>query len=51
MNAAIRAVVRTGLDNGWQPYGVRGAYAGLIAGDLLPLGPRDVVDSLSVKRC
>lgn len=42
MNAAIRAVVRTGLDNGWQPYGVRGGYSGLIAGDLLPLGPRDV---------
>ncbi len=42
MNAAIRAVVRTGLDNGWQPYGVRGGYAGLIAGDLLFLGPRDV---------
>lgn len=42
MNAAIRAVVRTGLDNGWQPYGVRGGYAGLIAADLLLLGPRDV---------
>ena len=42
MNAAIRAVVRTGLDNGWQPYGVRGGYAGLIAGNLLHLGPRDV---------
>jgi 6-phosphofructokinase 1 len=42
MNAAVRAVVRTGLDNGWQPYGVRGGYSGLIAGDLLPLGPRDV---------
>lgn len=42
MNAAIRAVVRTGLDNGWQAYGVRGGYAGLITGDLLPLGLRDV---------
>jgi 6-phosphofructokinase 1 len=42
MNAAIRAVVRTGLDNGWQPYGIRGGYSGLITGDLLPLGPRDV---------
>jgi 6-phosphofructokinase 1 len=42
MNAAIRAVVRTGLDNGWQPYGIRGGYSGLIAGDFLPLGPRDV---------
>jgi 6-phosphofructokinase 1 len=42
MNAAIRAVVRTGLENGWQSYGVRGGYSGLIAGDLLPLGARDV---------
>ncbi|HKY26368.1 MAG TPA: ATP-dependent 6-phosphofructokinase [Pyrinomonadaceae bacterium] len=42
MNAAIRAVVRTGLDSGWKPYGVRSGYSGLIAGDLLPLGPRDV---------
>jgi len=42
MNAAIRAVVRTGLDNRWQPCGVRGGYVGLIGGDLLPLGPRDV---------
>ena len=42
MNAAIRAVVRTGLHNGWQPYGVRGGYAGLIAGNFLRLGPRDV---------
>ena len=42
MNAAVRAVVRTGLDNGWQLYGVRGGYGGLIAGDFLPLGARDV---------
>ena len=42
MNAAIRAVVRTGLEHGWQPYGVRGGYSGLIAGDFVPLGPRDV---------
>jgi 6-phosphofructokinase 1 len=42
MNAAIRAVVRAGLDNGWQPYGVRSGYSGLIGGELLPLGPRDV---------
>ena len=42
MNAAVRAVVRTGLDNGWELYGVRCGYAGLIAGDFLPLGARDV---------
>ena len=42
MNAAIRAVVRTGLENGWEVYGVRFGYAGLIAGDFLRLGARDV---------
>jgi 6-phosphofructokinase 1 len=42
MNAAIRAVVRTGLDYGWEVWGVRRGYAGLIAGDLVPLGARDV---------
>ena len=42
MNAAIRAVVRAGLDQGWEVYGVRSGYAGLIAGDLKPLQARDV---------
>lgn len=42
MNAAIRAVVRTALAQGWQVYGVRQGYAGLIGGDLTPLTARDV---------
>jgi 6-phosphofructokinase 1 len=42
MNAAIRAVVRTSLDNGWQVFGIRQGYAGLIAGNFVPLGARDV---------
>jgi 6-phosphofructokinase 1 len=42
MNAAIRAVVRTSLDNGWEAYGVRSGYGGLIAGDFRCLGARDV---------
>jgi 6-phosphofructokinase 1 len=42
MNAAVRAVVRTSLDNGWEPFAVRRGYAGLIAGDFVPLGARDV---------
>ena len=42
MNAAIRAVVRTGCDRGWEVYGVQHGYAGLIAGDFTPLGRRDV---------
>lgn len=42
MNAAIRSVVRTGISKGWEMYGVRNGYAGLIVGNFLPLGPRDV---------
>jgi 6-phosphofructokinase 1 len=42
MNAAIRAVVRTGLGKGWQTYGVRQGYSGLIDNQIIPLGPRDV---------
>lgn len=42
MNAAIRAVVRTGLDNGWGVIGIYNGYTGLIAGDLVPMGARDV---------
>lgn len=42
MNAAIRSVVRTGLSKGWEMYGVRNGYAGLIAGNFVQLGPRDV---------
>jgi 6-phosphofructokinase 1 len=42
MNAAIRAVVRAGIDQGWEVHGVRGGYRGLIAGDFVPLRARDV---------
>jgi 6-phosphofructokinase 1 len=42
MNAAIRSVVRTGIDRGWEVYGVRHGYAGLIGDTLVPLGRRDV---------
>ncbi len=42
MNAAIRAVVRTGIDRGWEVFGVRHGYAGLIAGDMTALSARDV---------
>lgn len=42
MNAAIRAVVRTGIDKGWEVYGVHHGYAGLISGEMQSLGPRDV---------
>jgi 6-phosphofructokinase 1 len=42
MNAAIRSVVRTGVDRGWEVFGVRHGYLGLIGGDLAALGRRDV---------
>lgn len=42
MNAAIRAAVRTGVSLGVEMFGVRHGYTGLIAGDFLPLGPREV---------
>jgi 6-phosphofructokinase 1 len=42
MNAAIRAVVRTGIARGWEVFGVRHGYAGLIGGDMSSLSARDV---------
>jgi 6-phosphofructokinase 1 len=42
MNAAVRAVVRGGLAQGWQVFGVRNGYAGLLADDLQSLAARDV---------
>lgn len=41
MNAAIRAVVRTGVAKGWDVFGVKGGYEGLINGRFIPLGTRD----------
>ncbi|MBA3075698.1 MAG: 6-phosphofructokinase [Anaerolineae bacterium] len=42
MNAAIRAVVRMGVAKGWEVFGVKGGYEGLINGRFIPLGTRDV---------
>jgi 6-phosphofructokinase 1 len=42
MNAAIRAVTRCGLELGWDVYGVRRGYAGLIDGSFDPLSARSV---------
>ena len=42
MNAAIRAVVRMGVDQGWEMFGVRNGYAGLIEPQIEALGARDV---------
>ena len=42
MNAAIRAVVRTGIAKGWDVYGVQQGYEGLMSGEMHVLGQRDV---------
>lgn len=42
MNAAIRAVVRRGIDQDFEVIGVRGGYSGLVAGDYVQLRARDV---------
>lgn len=42
MNAAIRAVTRLAIAQGWEVFGVKQGFAGLIAGDFMPLGQRDV---------
>jgi len=42
MNAAIRAVVRTALDKGWEVCGIRYGFTGLLKNQVLPLRARDV---------
>lgn len=42
MNAAIRAVVRTGIDKGWEVYGVHHGFVGLVNDNMVPMGARDV---------
>ena len=42
MNAAIRAVTRAALARGWEVFGVRNGFAGLLEDALEPLAARDV---------
>lgn len=42
MNAAVRAATRAALAQGWEVFGVRNGYAGLIADTLMPLTAREV---------
>ena len=42
MNACIRAVARRGASHGLDVTGIRHGYEGLIAGEFVPLRPRDV---------
>ena len=42
MNAAVRAVTRGALARGWEVFGVKNGFAGLLADTLVPLQARDV---------
>src|SRR5262245_45291069 len=42
MNAAVRAVTRGALAEGWEVFGVRNGFAGLVADHMDPLSARDV---------
>ncbi len=42
MNAAIRSVARSALDQGWEVMGVRHGFAGLMTGEFVPLNARSV---------
>lgn len=44
MNAAIRAVVRTGIYNGFRVMGIRQGYSGLINGDIYEMNLSSVAD-------
>ena len=47
MNAAVRAVVRAGIYNGFKVYGVYKGYNGLLNGDVKEMNLRSVSDILS----
>jgi len=42
MNAAIRAIVRVAVARGYEVFGIRHGYSGLIGGEFIRLGFRDV---------
>src|SRR4028119_1070152 len=44
MNAAIRAVVRTGIYNGMEVYGIMRGYQGLIEDDIFKMESRSVAN-------
>jgi 6-phosphofructokinase 1 len=48
MNANIRAVVRTCLNMGIEPYGINYGYEGMIDGDIVPMDSRSVSNILQL---
>ena len=47
MNAAIRAVVRSGIYRGFEVYGIRRGYEGLLSGEVFEMNLRSVSDIMS----
>ena len=47
MNAAIRAVVRTGINKGCRVIGIHKGYIGLINGDIVEFKSKDVSDIMN----
>ena len=47
MNAAIRAVTKTAIHHGLEVFGIRYGFAGLVAGDFVPLTAEDVDHKIS----
>ncbi|MBO6258906.1 MAG: 6-phosphofructokinase [Succinivibrio sp.] len=47
MNAALRAIVRTGLDYGYEMFGIRDGYYGLHENNIIPLKSHSVSDLLN----
>lgn len=46
MNACVRAVTRCGLNRGWEVWGSRHGYNGLVAGELVPLSHNSVSNTI-----
>ena len=46
MNAAIRAVVRTGIYNGLEVFGIMRGYSGMIENDIVPMHSRSVANMI-----
>src|SRR6476620_4302117 len=44
MNAAIRAVVRTGIFNGLEVFGIMRGFSGMIENDIVPMHSRSVAN-------
>ena len=44
MNAAVRAVVRSGIYHGFEVFGVMRGYSGIVENDIVPMHSRSVAN-------